>query len=373
MRDMNVLVGKKKKNKLWIWILIFLVLISVGSYYIYEYKFKNNNKKEVVSEQTVGTPKVIPQPEPVLQIFKGENRPIAVMIDNETGAWPQAGLQDAYMIYEIIIEGGQTRMMAIFKDKEPTKVGPIRSSRHYFVEYAMEQGAIYAHFGWSPKAEATIKTNNVNNINGMFYDGGKFWREGSGYHTSFTNVKNLREIATDSKYLTISKSEPEYKYSVKEYNLETGKEVESLILTYSPSRNTSYVYDSDKKVFMRSMNGEKHTDRVTKDQYFAKNIIVIKVNNYTMNSSGDKGRQEIENKGTGTGYYLTNGKVIDITWSKKDINSKTYLYDLEGKEIILNDGLTFMQVVPTGNSVNIKYKEVPVAPATTVTTTTNNR
>lgn len=367
MRDLNILVGKKKRINKWILIIVLVAICSVIVYGIYVYKFKNKDKtNNVVSEQVVNKPDKVAEPEPTLQIFKGKNRPIAVMIDNERDAWPQAGLQDAYMIYELIIEGGQTRMMAIFKDKEPTKVGPIRSSRHYFVEYAMEQGAIYAHFGWSPKAEQTIKTNNVNNINGMLYDGGKFWREGTGYHTAFTSIKNLREVATTSKYLTTSTADPEYKYSVKEYNLESGKDVESMILTYSPSHNTSYIYDSEKKVFMRSMRGIKHTDRVTKEQLFAKNVVVIEAKNYTMSMVGDKGRQEIENQGAGTGYYFTNGKVINITWKKEGAKDKTYIYDLEGKEIVLNDGLTFMQVVPIENSVSIKYKEVPVT-TTTVT------
>lgn len=366
MSNVNISAGKNKKGKGIILFFILIILLLGTAYGIYVYKFKNDDKsKDTGVQPTVSKPKPVPVPEPTLQIFKGENRPVAVMIDNEQGAWPQAGIQDAYMVYELIIEGGQTRMMAIFKENSPLKVGPIRSSRHYFVEYAMEHGAIYTHFGWSPKAEAAIKNNNVNNINGMYYDGGSFWREGYGYHTAFTSLKNLRNIATQSKYLTTSSADPIYKYSVKEYNIADGKEVESIKFTYSYSHNTSYIYDATKKVFMRSMRGNKHTDRVTKEQYFAKNIVVMQAKNYTMGNASDKGRQEIENTGTGTGYYLTNGKIINITWKKQDNKSKTYFYDLEGKEIILNDGITFVQVVPMGNSVNIKYKEVPVVPPTT--------
>jgi len=369
MRDMNISVGKKKRSKGWLGILLVIILLLGTAYGIYVYKFKKNDKAVVSNQANVNKVKKVVEPE--LQIFKGNNRPIAVMIDNEKGAWPQAGLQDAYMIYELIVEGGQTRMMAIFKDKLPTKVGPIRSSRHYFVEYAMEQGAIYAHFGWSPKAEATIKSNNVNNINGIAYDGGKFWREGYGYHTAFTSLKNLKAIATEKGYVTTSTAASVYKYSAVEHNLKEGKEVTSIKLTYSPSHNTSYIYDATKKVFMRSMRGIKHVDRVTKEQYYAKNIIVMQAKNYTMGTSTDKGRQEIENEGTGTGYYLTNGKVINITWKKESAKAKTYFYDLEGEEIVLNDGLTFVQVVPIENSVNITYKEVPVQTQTTTNSTTN--
>ena len=97
-----------------------------------------------------------------INIYSGNTRPIAVSIDNERAAWPHSGLQDAYMIYEMIIEGGETRLLAFFQNKDTSKVGPIRSTRHYFVHYVMEHNAIFAHFGWSPKAEEYIKKYNVN-------------------------------------------------------------------------------------------------------------------------------------------------------------------------------------------------------------------
>lgn len=362
MEKMNIKVGKTGKLKTvvigFLWVLLLLVLISVAIYGLYLGKYTKPRKTENIKIEEL---KPVDVKKKQLQIFKGNDRPIAVMIDNETGAWPQTSLQDAYMVYEIIIEGGQTRMMAMFKDKSPDKIGPIRSSRHYFVEYAMEHGAIYTHFGWSPKAQAIIEQYRVNNVNGMYYgDKDKlFWREGKGYHTAFTNIKNIKEISKTLKYNSTNSDKSIYKYNEEEYNLKEAKAVTGIKLTYSFSHNTSYIYDSEKKVFMRSMRGIKHIDRVTKEQFFAKNIVVITANNYTKSMVGDRGRQELENKGTGKGHYLTNGKVIDITWKKESDSSKTYLYDLTGSEIILNDGITFFQIVPTTkNSVNITYKPV---------------
>ena len=71
------------------------------------------------------------------KIFKGNDRPIAVMIDNHIDAMPQAGLNSAYLVYEIIVEGGQTRLMALFKGVNLDKIGPLRSSRHYYLDYAL--------------------------------------------------------------------------------------------------------------------------------------------------------------------------------------------------------------------------------------------
>ena len=79
------------------------------------------------------------------------------MINNLNEARPyQSGLQDAYIVYEMIVEGGITRMMALFKDQNTSRIGPVRSSRHYYLDYALENDAIYVHFGWSPQAQTDI-------------------------------------------------------------------------------------------------------------------------------------------------------------------------------------------------------------------------
>lgn len=98
------------------------------------------------------------------------------MIDNHNGAWPQAGLNDAYMVYEIIVEGGETRLMALFKGADLDKIGPVRSARHYFIDYAMENDAIYVHFGESPQAESDITRYSIQDIDGIAEDGTTFWR-----------------------------------------------------------------------------------------------------------------------------------------------------------------------------------------------------
>lgn len=342
-------------KKVIVFFVILIIAISSVGVYVYLNKYMKNQDVGDNSTQNV---EEVPEPEPEVQIFKGTERPIAVMIDNEPGAWPHAGLQDAYMIYEAIIEGGQSRLMALFKGANTAKIGPIRSSRHYFVEFAMEHSAIYAHFGWSPKAEQTIKSNNVNNINGINYDGTKFWREGKGYHTAFTSIANLQDVAKSKSYLMIGSDKPNYTYSAREYNLETEKQVDSINMVYSTKHSVSYKYNEEKKVFYRYQRGNAHTDRVTKEQYFAKNIIVAVMSNYALSDGTNKGRQEVVNEGTGTGYYLTNGKCIDITWKKENLKSKTYFYDLNGNEITLNDGITFVQIVPKGQKIDITYKEV---------------
>lgn len=339
-------------------LLLSLILISTVYYFKYVKESKENQNNTNISNNVndIGkadndseeTPK-IEQP----KIFSGSTRAVAVMIDNEKPAWPHSGLADAYMIYEAIIEGGETRLMAIFKNKLPEKIGPIRSARHYFVSFALEHDAIFTHFGWSPQAENLITQNDVNNINGVTSDYKIFSRIGSGYHNAYTSLEKILNLAKQKGYFTTSADDPIYQISTKEYDLSQGMAVNNVYIEYSKLHNVSYVYDQNQKVFLRSMRSIKDVDRETGLQYFAKNIIIIKANNYTLNDGENKGRQQVDIVGSGTGYYLTNGKYIDITWKKDSIKSKTYIYDKSGNQITLNDGITYVQVVPISNQITL--------------------
>lgn len=346
--------SKKKIVILIISIIVITSITLIAYKFMYLNKPTNNNTVENENIQENNFIYTTPAKRE-LSIFNGTNRIIAVMIDNEQPAWPQAGLQEAYVIYECLVEGGQTRMMALFKNNfnGNKKVGPVRSSRHYFAQYAMEHNSIYTHYGWSPLAQQYITTNKVNNINGITSDGKIFWREGKSYHSAFTKLSNIYELASKKGYALTDLSKPIFNFSVDKYDLINGIDVNNIKIQYSQSHYTSYVYNAEEQVYYRSMRGIKHTDRETKKQYFAKNIIIQKVKNYLLNDGEEKGRQDLEIVGTGQGTYITNGKYISITWKKASLKDKTYYYDSEGKEIILNDGLTFIQVVPLEGTVTL--------------------
>ena len=261
--------------------------------------------------------------------LSSNTRPYAVMINNHPSARQNhAGLQDAYLIYEMIVEGGMTRYMAVFKDKDTAKIGSVRSSRHYFLDYAMENDAMYVHWGWSPQAQSDISTYGINNINGLTYEGKYFFRDKSlnvAYeHTGFTKMEMLKKAATDLNYRTTTNQDLLLNYSVDEIDL-SGKEnalvANNVKIAYSSSVVTSYVYDSEAKVYKRFVNGKEHTDAVTNNQYTAKNIITYQIKNSTI-TNDPKGRQEFDNVGEGTGYYITDGYAVKIKW-KKNIKIRT--------------------------------------------------
>ena len=186
-------------------IVILLVIILLCTAFI-GYKIWKNKTQDIASVETNvlnEEANVIEVEIKTVQTFKGNDRPIAVMIDNHKAALPQAGLNNAYLVYEIIVEGGESRLMALFKGQDLAKIGPVRSARHYFLDYALENDAIYVHFGWSPKAQSDISQLGVDNINFLTYSKGYERDTSLGLsreHTAFTSTDKIMKAADEFNY-----------------------------------------------------------------------------------------------------------------------------------------------------------------------------
>ena len=361
----------KKENKVIKLLLILMVICVVAflSYVIISGKlsfFKNSNRgkeqehklnNEIITPDTED--KTPPIPKLKVMDLTSKTRPIAIMVDNEPGALPHAGLQDAFLIYEVIIEGGETRFLALFKDRTTSMIGPDRSARHYFLDYALENDAIFTHFGFSPQAENDIRTLGVNNLSGTQADGSAFWREKplGGWHNVFTSINNLTTRAKAKKYRMTSEQEPLLNYSVQQVELSVNSNAipaNSIRIDYSKAHYVTYEYDGLSKLYKKSMRGKAHVDRVTTKQYTFKNIIVYNVKNFSLNDGSGKGRQSLENIGSGDGYYITNGYATPIKWTKPSRKGKTVYTDLQGNKIKVNDGNTIIHIQPIGMNRSIK-------------------
>ena len=304
-------------------------------------------------EVAVETPAPTPEPteEPI-----SNTRPIAIMIDNDNNdARPHAGIEDAQFIYEMYVEGSATRMMAIYKDANTEKIGPVRSSRHYFLDYALEHDATYVHYGWSPQATRDIKSLGVNNINGVSDGGGIFWRERKfkgDWHSAYTSIENIKTFATETKkYRNITEVLKPFNKNKEDVQI-AGDTLTKITLPYAGFYNASYEYDESTNTYKRYINGAGHITQA--DFHIApKNIIIQKARNYTI--SGDtSGRQNIETTGSGEGYFITGGKIAKINWSKPDRKAKTTYTFLSGEEISLNPGQTWIQIVPPSMQIELE-------------------
>ncbi len=342
---------KKKKNGTKIMIVV-LILFILGAGGVLAYQItrdKNKQQETAVEEEPITA--VLEEKE--VQIFKGNDRPIAIMIDNHSDAWPQAGLQKAYMVYEIVVEGGETRLMALFKGADVEKIGPVRSARHYFLDYAMENDAIYTHFGESPQADSDIRKYSINEIDGIAEDGTTFKRvkDKASPHNAVTSIDKLIESAKNKKFKMTSNKESVLNYVTDEVNLEEGQGAISVTIPHSDLQTVKYVYDEENKVYQRYARGKKQTDWDSKETITTKNIIITFCDNYTLQDKENKGRQGIKNIGTFDGYYITNGKAIKIKCIKNEREEQTVYQDLEGNEIKVNDGNTFVNICPTDAKV----------------------
>ena len=278
------------------------------------------------------------------------------MIDNHIDAMPQAGLLEADIVYEIIVEGGETRLMLILQDKDLDKIGPVRSARHYFLDYALENDAIYVHYGWSPQAQEDISDLGVNNINGIYESTSSFWRVTDKYapHNAVTSTDNILDIAARKGYRTEKyDNDTVLNYVVTEVNLESGQTANTVTIPYSYVNTVKYEYDEDAKEYVRYSRGEKQVDWDSGKTVTTKNIIIEKAKNSTLNDGTSKGRQTIDNIKELDGYYITNGKAIPITCTKTSRSGKTVYKDLEGNEIDVNDGKTFIQICPEDAKIEI--------------------
>ncbi len=371
--------NKKHSNALIIFLMI--LIIAIGGLAIYKYVTMQTAKTSGEAID-VGNKEdeTLVVPEKQIKIFKGTDRPIAVMIDNHTGAWPQANLNKAYVVYEIVVEGGETRLMALFKGQKIDKIGPVRSSRHYFLDYALENDAIYVHHGWSPQAESDIGTLGVNNINGIQESAKDFWRvnDKSAPHNLFTSTSSILKIAERKEYRTTSSKESVLNYVATEFNLtdkykikletEAENDVEkdedekitkalvakNVTIPHSNLQTVKYEYNEETKTYTRYARKRLQTDYITGNPVTTKNIIITMCDNYTLQDSENKGRQGLKNIGTFDGYYITNGIAIPIKCIKKERNEQTVYKDLDGNEIKVNDGNTFINICPTDAKIVIE-------------------
>jgi len=359
--------NKKNKNKplillgsfLLLMIVVSIVLVNVTNIFDDKKESSKNNNNSNETNETMKEEEKEPEKKLSIVNLEDKRRPYAVMINNHHAAWPQAGLSDAYLIYEIMVEGGITRMLALFtQDKDVEKIGSIRSARHNYLDYAMENDAIYVHFGWSYVAEEHIPKLGINHIDGNTFASKYFYRDKnlnrSTEHTVFTTSDSIKEAIENYKYRNERNKDYLLNYTTDIVDLskyENSQVASRVSVKYSYYQTSSYEYNEEEQVYYRTMGNTKHTDLVTGEQYKFKNIIVYSVQ---YNSYEGSILQDLQNIGTGEGYYITNGYAIPIIWEKTKREGETIYKYQDGSEIDVSDGNTFIQIYPSnGGSVTI--------------------
>ncbi len=307
----------------------------------------------------VPTPTPEPTPPPTEDVtFIPPNpdiRPVAVMIDNQGDRpLPQAGIRQAQIVYEILTEYRITRYLAFFWEGMPEMVGPVRSSRHYFLDWAMEYDAVYVHYGYSPQAMKDIPRLKIQNINGLVH-GEAFWDtdpDAGNWQDSFTSATRVAaQIETRGL-----RTEPAKRFPFTYHDRFTvpagGTPATQIALTYGKGFTAGYAYDDKTGLYARTRNGAAQMERNTALQVTPRNLVIQVVSSAPI--PGDKeSRIDMKTVGKGIGWLATAGKTWEITWEKTARDAQTIYRLADGSEMILNPGQTWIQVIPSAKTVEM--------------------
>lgn len=358
--------NQKRKNRVYWWMIVtLLVSLLVGCASTPE------PTPEPPRTPTPMPPHLFeaPEPEPELNLFEGMvinpltglwidediagKRPMAYVINNLPRALPQSGISQADIIYEVLAEGGITRLVAIFTDTTAEMVGPIRSTREYFAAIAVNHGAVLVHHGGSPSGYSAINTLGIQNLDGMALEGSVFWRDqarwnagGMREHSSYTNHANVRENMANRGIELYSQDVHLFNF-FEEPTTPTGHNVgllDELMLPFSSSHRANFIYDPEQKLFYRYQRGQAHWDEYTDSQIQVANIIIQHVPMHVI--AGDpEGRMNVNLVGEGAGYLVTAGTYAPITWSRSSNSTPTIFLDALGNPLTLNPGMTWIGIV----------------------------
>ncbi len=190
------------KNERFGFISVGLLIFGVISVLWFSFIRPSSSPSIQITKNTKPKPKApitVASPLSGLQVDPGlANRPVTgIMIENSLFARPQSGLQEAGVVYEAVAEGGITRFMALFQDSRPQYIGPVRSLRPYYIDFAAPFQASIAHVGGSPDALSIVRNGSYRDID-QFFNSGYYWRSASraaphNVYTSFDKLDALNQ------------------------------------------------------------------------------------------------------------------------------------------------------------------------------------
>jgi hypothetical protein len=282
--------------------------------------------------------------------------PLAVMIENLVSVRPQSGLSKAEVVYEALAEGGITRFMAIFLANN-AELGPIRSARAYYLDWLSEYGAGYAHWGGSPEAMDLIRAYQVKDLDQFSLGAPTYWRvrDREAPHNGYTNTEKLWEAAGKKGYNSLANFDS---WKFKKDATDSARLASTIKIKFTGSAPYEVVwkYDSEKNSYLRENGGQAHLDKTNEEQLSAKNVIVQSV---TANTYDNYGRLRMDTIGEGELKVFRDGSLIEGTWKKLSREGRTKFYDKEGKEIELNRGQIWIEIIPSSQgsvrNVGLEY------------------
>jgi hypothetical protein len=279
---------------------------------------------------------------PIARALLKNRSALTIKIDNTPQAQPQFGIEDADVVYEEIVEGGITRLAAIFDSHAPSIVGPVRSVRRTDREIVFPIGGIFAFSGGAEYAVKSIETAPV-----KLYDqtnaGDTMYRDNSRPPPHNLLANGILLMKKDGKPRP---PPPLFTYRTTSESFK-GPKITSFTVGFEAGYAVTYAWNSATKSWDRSIFGgpDKTANGVLVSP---KNVIVMTVNYIGGVGVIDSYAQLI---GSGPVEVFSQGHLERGTWSRPDLRTAAIYRNAQGKLIRLTPGQTFVELMSVGESV----------------------
>lgn len=316
--------------------LFLALLMAAGAYAISQAMKKDPQPVENKKYYSLLTGEELSQDDSELPI-------LAVMIENSNEARPQAGLDNAGMVFETVTEGGITRFVALYQQDLPKRLGPVRSVRPPFVSWLFGLDASVAHVGGSAEALALIDRLKAKSLTQFTYpEPYERVNDKAAPHNVYANPKKLRDLQDELKHQ--QSTAPQFTRSDDAPAVEPEKPTAPKITLdfSSPEFAAEFRYNAESNSYDRFLAGTPHVDELTNKPINVKNVIVLKLRGTDSNS--------LKAVGKGEAFLFKDGKVQKINWEKPDHKSRLKLVDETGNEVSLNRGDSWVAALPQGRS-----------------------
>lgn len=327
------------------------------------------SEEPAVSAMAPVEPEPEPEPEPEfpytnpltgegLEEDVSQKRPIAIMINNHKKALPQLGVAQADVIYEMVAEGGITRMMAVFQSVEDVgNIGSVRSARDYYVSLAYGHDAIFLHAGGSDQAYISIKKWGVTAldcVNGP-YEGTLYWRDAERRknagleHSVLTSGNTIQELLPTYKRVTMTHKDG-FALDWSFGGTFEGEAANTITVPFSNYKTGQFHYDEESGQYRVEQHGKAYVDGNTGEQVAVKNVLVL-LTEVEAVKGDNKGRQSIRTTGEGEGYLFRDGAGQAITWKRADKSDTLSFFYKDGTAAQLGVGASYINIVDSDTAV----------------------
>lgn len=266
---------------------------------------------------------------------------LLVIVENSPAARPQSGLADASIVYEVMVEGGITRFLALYWDMIPEKIGPVRSARPYMIEIAREYNALLLHAGGSPQAYVMLAENKVEYID-QIYNGQYYWRSNDrkaphNLYTGSIRIQRYLDRILGQEY------ESRFKFQQVSFIKADDKKADYIKLPLWGGTTVIYKYNNLENQYYRYYGFMETPHLLDNNRQITANNIIIQFTR--TRQIDDVGRLEIELEGRGKALLFRDGIIIEGYWEKEG-DSLTRFYNNSGQAMLLNPGQTWVTIIP---------------------------